>query len=225
MVEVIYKSSDFIAVNKPAGLLTHPILNSKEPTLVDELIKLYPDIKSVGDDLHLRPGIVHRLDRDTSGLLVVARTQKFFEYFKNLLQKQEVRKTYLALVHGQLKPNVGVIKNPISLRTGTIKRTVHKGKMGKSAFTEYKVQKYFQHFSFIELIPKTGRTHQLRVHLAGVGHPIVGDQLYGKKENPWGLKRQFLHAVSIEFSLPNGSRIKLEADLPGDLQSIIDSLN
>lgn len=212
-------------VNKPAGILVHEAGVAKTETLVDWLIKIYPEIKKIGDVPEIRPGIVHRLDKDTSGVLIVARTQKFFDFLKNLFQKREVKKTYLALVHGELKPSRGTIEKSVSLKPGTIRRTVYKGKLSKEAVTDYKVVKFFKNFTLVELIPKTGRTHQLRVHLASIGHPIVGDQLYGKKENLWLLKRQFLHASSIEFSMPDGSRIKIEADLPDDLQEMIDSLN
>jgi 23S rRNA pseudouridine1911/1915/1917 synthase len=240
MVLVIYEDENFIAVDKPAGLLVHKTPNSKELTLVDWLVERYPEIKNVGDDPKLRPGIVHRLDKDTSGILIVARTQRFFSYFKELFQKHEIKKTYLALVHGELKPRQGIIEKAISLKLGTVCRTIYKGKLEKPAVTEYRLLKFFQYnqyntlsaiadkvlyFSLVELIPKTGRTHQLRVHLASIGHPVAGDRLYGRQENPWNLKRQFLHAQSIEFSLPNRSRIKIEADLPDDLQEIIDSLN
>jgi len=225
---VIYEDENFIAVNKPAGLLVHKTANFKEPTLVDILIKKYPEIKKVGDDPKWRPGIVHRLDKDTSGIIIVARKQDFFDYFKSLLQKHEVKKNYLALAHGKVKPKTGFIKKPIGLKAGTTARTVYKGKLLKEAITFYKVLKYFQYdnlfFSLLDLSPQTGRTHQLRVHLASLGYPLVGDQLYGRCKNPWNLKRQFLHAQSLEFSLPNHTRLKIEADLPKELQSIIDNL-
>ncbi len=221
---IIFENSDFIVVNKPAGLLVHkPNYFSQEKTLVDWLIERYPEIKKVGENLKLRPGIVHRLDRETSGLILIPRHQKAFEYFKNLFQNHQIKKSYLALVHGKLKPKKAIIEKSISLKPGTTKRTVYKGKMTKEAITEYKVLKYYPDFSFVELIPHTGRTHQLRVHLASLHHPIVGDQVYSFRSNPFGLKRQFLHAFSLEFSW-NGQRFRIEADLPQELQSIIDRL-
>ncbi len=239
----IYEDKNFLAVYKPSGLLVHPTAANRkaqsiEPTLVDWLIKKYPEIKNVGDlpadgqVTQIRPGIVHRLDKDTSGVLLVARNQKYFEYLKNLFQTRQIKKNYLALVYGKLEPKVGVIKKPIRLKSGTTKRTVWRGKAEKEAITEYKVLKYFHitnpddrnnllYFSFVRVMPKTGRTHQIRVHLASVGHPIVGDSLYGPKVNPLGLKRLFLHAESLEFSTANGKRIKIEAGLPKELQNII----
>ena len=233
MISVIYETKDFVAINKPAGLLVHPLKpktsNLKpEETLVDWLLEKYPEIKNVGDDPELRPGIVHRLDRDTSGIILIARNQKFFEYLKNLFQTHQIKKTYLALVWGKLEPKIGEIKTPIGLKTGTIKRTVwqKKAKDFKEAITEYQVKKYFQDFSLVELTPKTGRTHQLRIHLASINHPVVGDKIYGfkKRKIPFDLKRQFLHAVSLEFSPAPGQRLKLEAVLPEDLQRVLDNL-
>jgi len=227
---VVYEDDNFVAINKPAGLLVHKTTHSKELTLVDFLLERYPEIKKVGDEPNLRPGIVHRLDKDTSGIIIVARKQAFFDYFKNLLQKHEVEKNYLVLVHGKVKPKSGCIKKPIGFKSGTVVRTVYpnKGKFFKEAITYYKVLKYFRYkdlyFSLLNLSPKTGRTHQLRVHLASLGYPVVGDQVYSKRENPWSLKRQFLHAQSLEFSLPNHRRLRIEADLPQELQSIIDNL-
>jgi len=238
-IRLIYKDKNFLAVYKPAGLLVHPagnskheIRNPKQFTLVDWLIKKYPEIKNVGDDPKTRPGIVHRLDKDTSGVILIARNQKYFEYLKNLFQTRQIKKTYLALVYGKLEPKTGIIKKPIYLKPGTAKRTVWKGKMEKEAITEYKVLKYFRitnpddrnnllYFSLVRVAPKTGRTHQIRIHLASISHPIVGDSLYGPKENPFNLRRQFLHAESLEFSPAKGRRIKLEAELPEELKTIL----
>lgn len=237
-VSIVEETSDFIILNKPAGLLTHSLLppagGSKELALTDWLIKKYPEMKRVGDQPELRPGIVHRLDRDTSGVLIAVRNEKAFSYLKDLFQKHQVEKVYWALVRGDLWPSQGIIDKPISLKRGTIRRTVYDGTMTKPAITEYRVIERFHcgedYFSLVELRPKTGRTHQLRVHLAAVGHPIVGDQVYGRnksmtiEEKSWNLQRQFLHAKSIEFSLPDGSRRRFEADLSSDLQSILDVL-
>jgi len=249
---LIYEDKNFLAVYKPANLLVHPVAaNRKAPacadasagrqiakrelTLTDWLIKKYPEIKKVGDEPEIRPGIVHRLDRDTSGVILIARNQKYFEYLKHLFQTHQIKKTYLALVYGELKPKTGVIKKPIRLKSGTIKRTVWKGKMEKEAITEYKVLKILKnssitnshdrenllYFSFLRVLPRTGRTHQIRVHLSSIGHPVVGDSLYGPKENPFDLKRLFLHAESLEFSTAEGQRIKIESELPKELKSFL----
>ena len=187
---------------------------------------------SSGQVIQTRPGVVHRLDKDTSGVILIARNQKYFEYLKNLFQNHKVKKTYLALVWGKVKNKKGIINMPISLKTGTIKRTIHAGKMAKEAITEYEVLKTFEiinekgntkYFSLMRIFPLTGRTHQIRVHLASIGNPVVGDMVYGgKKENPFGLKRQFLHAQSIEFNTQENKRIRIEAELPEDLQKALE---
>lgn len=234
---IIYKDKNFLAVFKPAGLLVHPVKNLKletrnlkPPALTDWLLENFPEVKNVGDEPEIRPGIVHRLDKDVSGILLVPRNQKYFEYLKNLFQTRQIKKNYLALVYGKIKSKTGVIDKPISIKSGTIKRTVHQGKDEKTALTEYKVLKSFKFqvsgskeddFSLVEVSPKTGRTHQIRIHLASIGHPIVGDALYGKKINPFGLKRIFLHAESLEFSPTEGERIKLEAELPDELSDLL----
>lgn len=235
MLSVIYKNKDFLVLNKPAGILTHGIKNQKlgirenELTVADWLLKHFPEVKNVGDEPSMRPGIVHRLDKDTSGVLLIARNQKFFEYAKKLFQERQIQKTYFALVCGKLIGQ-GIIDKPIGLKSGSLKRSVRGKslKMIKDAVTEYASLKIFEYegkfYSLLRLAPKTGRTHQLRIHLASIGHSIVGDELYNKQENPWHLKRQFLHAESIEFSLADGERLKIEAEMPDDLQKILISL-
>jgi len=269
-IRVIYEDKSFLAVYKPAGVLVHAAYNMKHEaknkrknatcymlhaseTLVDWLIKKYPEIKNVGDQPEIRPGIVHRLDKDVSGVILIPRNQKYFEYLKNLFQNHQIKKTYLALVYGKVEPKTGVIEKPIYLKPNTIKRTVWRGKMEKEAITEYRVLKYFTKtrintdmntdkygynisinqrsnpyksatFSLLKVIPKTGRTHQIRVHLSSIGHPIVGDTLYGKKTNPFNLKRIFLHAESLEFSPSSGKRIKIEVELPEELKSLLKNL-
>lgn len=242
-IDLIFEDKNLIAVNKPAGLLTHPIggkNEGKEATLTQEILKIYPEIAKVGDPsahayrqasgrqaIQERPGLVHRLDKETSGILVIAKNQKTFEYLKRLFGNHEIKKTYLALAHGKFKEKRGIIDKPISLKPNTTRRTTNKGKMAKEALTEYEVLKTFDFgndsatFSLLKVSPKTGRTHQIRVHLASINHPIVGDTMYGKKTNPFGLTRQFLHAKSLEFNLENGKRIKLEADLPNELKKVI----
>ena len=188
----------------------------------------------MGDAPEIRPGIVHRLDKDTSGVILIAKNQRYFEYLKKLFQTGQIKKTYLALVWGEVKPKTGEIAKPISLKSGGVKRTVWKGKMEKEAITEYKVIKSIKYqisnikeevFSLVEAMPKTGRTHQIRIHLASIGHPIVGDSLYGKKTNPFGLARQFLHAESLEFPVEEKRMIKVEAELSEELKNILKIFN
>lgn len=231
--KVIYEDKNFLAIDKPAGLLVHPTANSKEKTLVDWLLKRYPEIKKVGDlpagrQVQTRPGIVHRLDRDTSGIILVARNQKYFEYLKNLFQTRAIKKTYRALVYGRVMPRRGIIEREIKIKSGTTKRTVFRGRSEKAAVTEYKVLKHFDNFSWLEVQPLTGRTHQIRVHLASIGHPVVGDKLYGHKKPKeirlLNIDRQMLHAYSLEFSPSPGKRLKLAANLPEDIKSALQHL-
>lgn len=233
--QIIYEDENFMAVNKPAGLLVHEARSTKhvsadglvprEPTLVDWLIKKHPEIRAVGDDRETRPGIVHRLDRETSGVMVVAKNQKYFEYLKSLFQKHLIKKLYLALVFGELLPESGTIKKPIGLKSGTTKRSVHSTKFLKDAETYYKVVGRFPGFSLVEVSPKTGRTHQIRVHLASIGHPVVGDSFYGPKKQPERVTRLMLHALSVEFAAAEGKMLKIEAEPPRDFNEFIAGLN
>lgn len=235
-ITVIFENNDLIAVNKPAGVLVHEsaIKGSKnrknsERTVVEWVLQKYPEITSVGDDPKERPGIVHRLDKETSGVLLIAKNQSFFDYLKELFKSRKVQKTYIALVSGKLQGK-GIIDKPIGLRSGTTKHSTNarRMKMIKPAVTEYDaletIEKQGNFFTEVRLTPKTGRTHQLRVHLASIGHPIIGDMLYGNKKNPWELKRQFLHAEGLEFSMPDGHRIRIEAELPKELKKVLEDL-
>jgi len=204
-------------------------------------------MKKVGDEPELRPGIVHRLDKDTSGVLVAARNQKSFEFLKNQFsahslklskegrdlayggQKREVVKKYLALAEGVLKNDNGTIDLPIGRSASDFRKKLAsdsaKGEL-REAVTEYKVLEKFPDYTLVEAYPKTGRTHQIRVHFKAIGHPIVCDSLYGGKRMtcPFGLARHFLHANFLEFVSPSGARLKLEADLPEDLAEVLEGL-
>ncbi len=227
-LEIIYKDENIIAVNKPAGLLVHsaPTTDPEEKTLVDWIIENYPETKTIGDDPEIRPGIVHRLDRDTSGILLIARNQETFEYLKKQFQDRKIQKTYTALCAGRIKNKTGVIDIPIgrSKKTPT-KRVASLKAHGKlrEAITEYRVKKEFENYTLLEAYPKTGRTHQIRVHLKAIGLPIICDKLYGGKKPfcLFDLNRHFLHASALEFKLQNGGKIKLEADLPEDLDRVL----
>ena len=225
-VQILYEDKNFLVINKPAGVLTHSPAGKNQSSLVDWLIKNYPEIKTVGDDPKMRPGIVHRLDKDTSGVLLIARNQNAFNYFKKLFQEHKVKKTYIALVWGAVTPKEGIIEKPIGLKPGTTKRTVHlkTAKMIKEARTEYKAIKFLKFgnndFTLLEVRPLTGRTHQIRIHFASINHPLVGDKLYSKRE-ALGLNRHFLHAESLEFSSPETGRLKIAADLPEELTAFL----
>ena len=238
--EIIYEDKDIIIVNKPAGLLAHPLTPDQDNTLVNGLLAHYSHLENVGEN-PLRPGIVHRLDRDTSGLMVVAKNNQAFEELKTQFQERKVEKHYWALVVGKIKDKKGIITKAISRsKKDRRKRTVLLDEKSKSAWTEYRVIRYmksnfpqacgksdFSHtYTLLDVFPKTGRTHQIRVHLASIGHPIVGDERYKFKRqlSLKGLKRQFLHAFSLKFQLPNGKMIEFKSPLPEDLKEALEGL-
>ncbi len=226
-LDILYEDDNILAINKPAGVLVHPV-NSRggEDTIVDWLKLNRPQVLGVGDNPGIRPRNLHRHDSDTSGVLVIAKTQEYLEYLKSLFQDRGLNKTYLAMVHGRV-PKGGVIDKPIGLRNGSIKRTVTsaKARMIKEAMTEYKVKGYTklatlqrpQECTVLEVTPHTGRTHQIRVHMASIGHPVVGDPIYGGKHKD-KVGRLYLHAYSLELPLAPGKRIKIVADLPDELR-------
>ncbi len=230
---VIYEDDDIIVFNKPSGLLIHPYgvkgaLHGEGETLVDWLVQNRPEVKDVGDIPELRAGIVHRLDRETSGIVLAVKTQEAFVYYKSLFQGHEMHKTYRAIVHGQIKEDHGVIDKPIGVRNGTIKRTVHGGRLVKPAITEYKVKEdggEKQLFTLIEAMPKTGRTHQIRVHCSSLGNPIAGDSVYctatsKKIDAKYKIPRVMLHAYSLEFTNQHGKGMQIAADEPEDFQAM-----
>lgn len=221
----IYEDRDVIAINKPAGIVVHPDATHKNGTVVDALLTAHPEIKTVGDD-PARPGIVHRLDKDTSGILIIAKNQTAFDYLKKEFQEHRITKNYIALAVGSVKQAQGEINLPIGRGYKTPTQRVATGRMRgqiREALTYYKVLERFPEFTLLQITPKTGRTHQIRTHLKALGHPVACDKLYGGKLFicPMGLTRQFLHAASLELTLPSGSRIKLEADLPEDLMGTL----
>jgi 23S rRNA pseudouridine1911/1915/1917 synthase len=218
-LDIVYEDKDIIVVNKPAGLTVHPAPGHEQNTLVNAILSRYPDMASFsGSD---RPGIVHRLDKDTSGLIVIARNKKTQEELIKNFKSREVKKVYITLVKGKLEPEHGVIDAPIG------RHPVHRQRMavvsdGREAKTVYRVVRYLDSYTLLEVMPQTGRTHQIRVHLAAIGFPVVGDRVYGVK-SPF-LKRQFLHAYKLGFNLPSsGAYREFTADLPDDLKSALDS--
>lgn len=223
-LNIIFEDKDLIVINKPAGLLVHPTEKNETNTLVDRLLAHFPAIAKVGEDLS-RPGIVHRLDKDTSGLLIVAKNNKAFYFLKSQFQDRKIEKKYLALVHGQVKDQKGTITKAISLSKKGKRSTLLDDK-SRPAWTEYRVIKRYKDYTLLEVIIKTGRTHQIRVHLSSIGHPIVGDKQYKFKRQitPDGLTRQFLHAGYLKFSLISGKIIELKLELPDDLNQILKNL-
>ena len=220
MIKIIFQDKNIIAVEKPTGLAVHSGVGTEEKTLVDFLLEKFPELKNVGDDPKLRPGIVHRLDKETSGVMIVARNQKTFEYLKNLFKDRKIEKKYLALVHGTLKEKEGKIEGEMGRSKRDFrKQSFVRGKINvrkeRYSLTYYRVKKEFDDRSLLEVFPKTGRTHQIRVHLHSIGHPIVGDKKYTFKEyKKKSAERMFLHAAEISFSGPKGEKYIFESQMP-----------
>ena len=240
-LKVLYNNHGLLIIDKPAGLTVHPGAGFKGETLASALLYHFKDIRTVGED-H-RPGIVHRLDKDTSGVILVAKTQEMYEFLKEGFAERKIKKEYIALVLGKMEKQHGFIETPIGKsKTDFRKQTVKDPVEGKTAITEYKVLEYLTppnpHFkkegevaagvdgySLIMVKLHTGRTHQIRVHLALLGHPLMGDELYGgKRIKLEGLHRQFLHAKRIEVQLPDKTWIEAESDFPKDLKDVLVSL-
>ncbi len=219
-VTIIYQDIDILVVDKPAGLTVHPAPGHPSGTLVNALLALCPDLQGIAGTL--RPGIVHRLDKDTSGLLVVAKNDRAQRSLAQQLKNREVRKTYLALVHGAPRPAEGVIEAPIGRHPRNRKKmAVVAG--GRAAETRYRTRQLLDGYALLEVEPVTGRTHQIRVHLAAIGHPVVGDATYGGRSTLIG--RQFLHAHRLAFTLPTSQRlVEFESPLPRDLREALQEM-
>lgn len=225
-LKIIYEDDNVLAIDKPAGLVVQPEQSKASQTLIDYILKIRPEIQGVGED-PARPGLVHRLDKDTSGLIIIAKNNKAFAELKRKFQEHEMQKTYTTLVVGQLKEKEGIIDKPIGRGKSRIKQsTTFIVAKERPAVTNYKVIKEYSQFSLVEAYPKTGRMHQIRVHFASIGHPIAADKLYGFKRQPKieGLNRQFLHASEIEFEL-FGKKYCFKANLPNDLQEALSQLS
>jgi 23S rRNA pseudouridine1911/1915/1917 synthase len=223
---VLYEDSDVVVVDKPAGMVVHAGAGHGRGTLVNALLHHFGKLSSINGDL--RPGIVHRLDRDTSGVLVVARTDPAHQALARQFHDRQVEKTYLALVHGRFKQRQGHITTAITRDPVRRTRMTARFGLGRAAHTEYRVLKEWPQFSLLEVRIKTGRTHQIRVHLSSVGHPVVGDRLYGAPAAPPGLPalgRFFLHAHRICFTSPSKNHaISVESPLPLELSSFLESI-
>jgi 23S rRNA pseudouridine1911/1915/1917 synthase len=220
-LEILYEDADVIAVNKPAGMVVHSGAGRHSGTLVNALLHRFRKLSTVGGAL--RPGIVHRLDRLTSGVILVARSDKSHRHLAEQFSSRQVEKVYLALVHGRVKADRGKITTPITRDPVRRVRMTARLASGRSAISEYKVLGRFDKFTLLEVRIGTGRTHQIRVHLASIGHPVAGDKLYGAPAS--GLGRYFLHAQRITFTSPSsGDRITVEAPLPPELQLHLDNL-
>ncbi|HMD96533.1 MAG TPA: RluA family pseudouridine synthase [Terriglobia bacterium] len=232
-VDILYEDGDLLVVNKPAGMVVHVGAGVKSGTLVNALLHHIGHLGQLSrEGGELRPGIVHRLDRMTSGLLVVAKTDSAHRELSAQFKDRNVHKTYVALVHGRLEREAGEIERSVGRDPGHRTRMRAGGIRAREAKTRYRVICRFPYFTLVEAEPETGRTHQIRVHFSSIGHPIVGDTLYrapgritigGKEEKT--LSRNFLHAAAIEFSHPQGGgKMRFESPLPGELQHVLERL-
>ena len=219
-LDVTYQDDDVIVIDKPAGLTVHPGPGHPDETLANAVLAMCPDLQGIGGTL--RPGIVHRLDKDTSGLIVVAKNELAQVQLSAKLRQRRFTKGYLALTHGRVSPPEAVIEAPIGRDRSNRKRmAIVAG--GREAVTRYRVERYYKAHSLVEVRPTTGRTHQIRVHFASIGHPLVGDSTYGRRLPQ--LDRHFLHAHLLGFDLPStGEYAEFTSPLPAELQQFLEGL-
>ena len=232
-IEIIYEDKNILAINKPVDLLVHGDGKNKTPTLSDWVLEKYPELKNIGEPIELqdgsniyRPGVVHRLDKDTSGIILVAKNQKSFEDLKSQFKNKEIQKNYRAFVYGNVKYDKKVINTPIGRSKTNFKRWATTREIrgqAREAVTEYKTILKRKNFSYLDIFPKTGRTHQIRVHMKYDNHPIVADHLYAgknfnRKDETLNLnfKTQALHAYKIKFKTLDGKILELVAPLPAN---------
>lgn len=229
-LDIIYEDSDIVVTNKPSGMVVHPTDHGAHVsgTLVNALMYHCKDLSGIGGEK--RPGIVHRLDKDTSGLIISAKNDKAHNYVSKQIHDREVTKKYIALLKGHLSPKDGSIESPMEKAHGTQDMKVSASKNAKYALTHYKVTKYIGDYSLVEVQIVTGRTHQIRVHFTAIGHPVCGDSMYGDKAlnsklEDIGLNRQFLHAAELTFKRPSDEKeIHLNAELAEDLTAVLKKL-
>ena len=226
-LDIVYEDAGLIVIHKPAGMVVHPAAGHTSGTLVNALLAHFPELRDVGEEN--RSGIVHRLDRDTSGLILVAKTRAAHENLQRQFKSRSVAKVYVALVEGHLAPPQGLIDVPIGRDKQQRKRmaAILDGRPSRTAFKAIEFfDKGGQHYTLVEVRPQTGRTHQIRVHLAWLKFPIVGDTVYGRRrKTTLPLRRHFLHAQSLTFRLPStGQEVTFTAPLPSDLAAVLESL-
>ncbi|MAQ76943.1 hypothetical protein CL684_00205 [Candidatus Campbellbacteria bacterium] len=249
-ISILFENKNVLIIDKPVGLVIHGDGRNTEPSVVDWVVKNYPNIQGVGEDMVInhkgkeivipRPGIVHRIDRETSGILVITKTQESFLHLKEQFKERKVEKIYHAVCHGSIKNDSGEITEPIGRHPKDFRKKVAgnsaRGKV-RGAQTDYTViaryedvtakkdiQGKYPAYTYVEVRPKTGRTHQIRVHLKWLNHPIVGDTLYEGKRSTAFITRTALHAYSITFKDIDGETINVNCPLPKDIQAVIDGL-
>lgn len=222
-LDIVYEDNDILVVNKQKGLVVHPGNGNPNGTLVNAIMAHCKDsLSGIGGEI--RPGIVHRIDKDTSGLLIVAKNDKSHINVSEQIKNHEVKKTYIALVRGRMKENKATIDMPIA-RSDKERTKMAVSKRGKKAITHITVMQKFEGFTLLQVVIETGRTHQIRVHLAEIGYPIVGDYVYSNGKNPFEVEGQMLHSSRLEFVHPiTGKEIKLEAPLPQYFVKILTQL-
>ena len=223
-LEVIYEDNDIIVINKTKGMVVHPANGNPDGTLVNAVMNLCKDsLSGIGGEI--RPGIVHRLDKDTSGAIIVAKNDNAHIALSEQLKNHEIKKTYLALVRGIIKENEATINMPIA-RSKKDRKKMDVDKDGKEAITHFKVlERYKNKYTLLQINLETGRTHQIRVHLSHIGYPIIGDEVYSNGKNEWNVSGQCLHAWRLEFKHPiTGKKISLEAEIPEYFKNIIKEL-
>lgn len=223
-VEIIYEDNDIIVVNKPKGMVVHPANGNPDGTLVNAIMSICKDsLSGIGGEI--RPGIVHRLDKDTSGLLIVAKNDKAHINLSEQIKNREITKKYIALVRGVIKENEATIDMPIA-RSDKDRKKMAVNKTGKKAVTHFKVIKRYKDYTLLDIKIDTGRTHQIRVHMAEIGYPVVGDIVYSNGKNPFGVVGQMLHAKSLDFVHPiTGEKLHLEAPIPEYFENILSELD
>ncbi len=222
-LEIIYEDKDIIVVNKPKGMVVHPANGNPDGTLVNAIMAICKDsLSGIGGEI--RPGIVHRLDKDTSGIIMIAKNDKAHINLSEQIKDHKVKKTYIALVRGMVKENEATINMPIG-RSERDRKKMAVTKKGKEAITHFKVLERYDKYTLLQVNIETGRTHQIRVHLSQIGYPIVGDEVYSNGKNEWNVKGQCLHAKSLEFKHPiTGKAMLLEANLPEYFETILKEL-
>lgn len=223
-LDIIYEDDDIVVVNKQKGLVVHPGNGNPNGTLVNAIMAhCKTSLSGIGGEI--RPGIVHRIDKDTSGLLIIAKNDEAHINLSEQIKEHKVKKTYVALVRGRIKEKEATINMPIARDINDrVKMAVDKN--GKEAITHFKVLKKYDGFTYVEVNIETGRTHQIRVHMSKIGFPIVGDGVYSNGKNPFGVEGQMLHSQKLEFTHPRtGETMKLEAPLPEYFKKVLEELD
>lgn len=223
-IDIVYEDDDLAVVNKPQGMVVHPAPGHYTGTLVNGLMYHLKNLSSINGVL--RPGIVHRLDKNTSGLMLIAKNDKSHKFLANCLKEHSINRIYYALVDGNIKDDSGVVNAPLGRSEKDRKKRAVTTKNSKHAITNYWVVERYSKFTLLKLKLQTGRTHQIRVHMKYIGHPVVGDDVYGSKTNKFGLKGQLLHSKSVGFMHPTtGEYMEFESELPDYFTKVLNILS